>query len=57
MIMIFGTLVVNVDTATTFFHFCETFIFWAVQGVKVLKIAENEKVTVTSDKCHISGTV
>ena len=41
MIMIFGTLVVNVDTSRVFFHFCE--IFWAVKGVKVLKIAENEK--------------
>ena len=43
MIMVFGTLVVNVDTSRGFFHFCEIFIFWAVKGVKVLKIAENEK--------------
>ena len=43
MIMIFGTLVLNDDTSRCFFHCFEIFIFWAVRGLKGLKIAQNEK--------------
>ena len=40
-----------------FFFMSFIFIFWAVRGVKRQKIAQNEKVTVTSVTCHIPGTV
>ena len=42
IIMIFGTLVLNDDTTTSFFHFCEMFFYWAVMGVKGKSIAQIE---------------
>ena len=43
MIMIFGTLVENDDISSCFLHFFDIFIFWAVRGVKGLKIIQNQK--------------
>ena len=41
--MIFGTLVYNDGISSCYFHFFEIFIFGAIRGVKVQKIAQNEK--------------
>ena len=40
-----------------FFQFFETFSFQSVRGIKGQKIAQNEKITITSVTRHISGTV
>ena len=42
ILMIFCTLVLNDDTTTSFFHFCEMFFYWAVMGVKGKSIAQIE---------------
>ena len=52
--MIFGTLVEN-DDIQAFFQIFKILIFWVVSGVKVQKMAQNDKKFCLS--CFISQTI
>ena len=46
-----------VSPGVFFIFFLEFWFFWAVREVKGQKIAQNQKITITSVKRHIWGTV
>ena len=46
-----------ISTGVFFLQFFETFSFQSVRGIKGQKIAQNEKITITSVTRHVSGTV